>query len=176
MRAMTNRKKLPHGCWVTVFSSSTRTSSGRQAGPHQGAPERRHRHRTPGPGGALGSRRNTRIWHSPATSRVAQPIRPRTSNAHPHVLPEVLFRDTLAREERRADRFDDSFVLVLVASSATGSSGGPQVTPCPGTPLSTRSPRPVTRPSSAGTSRMESSAPSSLTSAERFSSARFGGP
>jgi len=36
------------------------------------------------------------------------------------VLPEVLFRDTLAREERRADRFDDSFVLVLVASSATG--------------------------------------------------------
>jgi len=41
------------------------------------------------------------------------------------VLPERLFRDALTREERRADRFDASFVLLLVAphDSAAGATG-----------------------------------------------------
>ena len=58
VNVMTNRTKLPHGDWVTVFSSGPRAGSVRQAGLHQDAPGRRHRHRTAASGGALGGQKS----------------------------------------------------------------------------------------------------------------------
>jgi lipopolysaccharide/colanic/teichoic acid biosynthesis glycosyltransferase len=126
---MTNRKKLPQGCWVTAFSSSVPTGRDGDAGLPGDRARARHRHLGAASRGLLVGARSSGSLSRPA-ARPAAPL-PRAGRAHragrrrDHILPQQLFRDALAREQTRADRFDQPFVLLLVQVDDLASDSSP---------------------------------------------------
>jgi lipopolysaccharide/colanic/teichoic acid biosynthesis glycosyltransferase len=63
-----------------------------------------------------------RPHRSPFVVSPAGPERARRAADRPRVLSEALFRDALLRERRRADRFEEPFVLVLISFDSRSTS------------------------------------------------------
>ena len=123
---MTNRKKLPEGCFVSAFSS-TLPSRGTDLGVLGDRTQARHRQLGSTSWAPLvGALRPRLVWTPGTTAAATESPRVRIRRQprwHQHGVPQELFRDALARECRRADRFGHPFVLLLVELNSSRPSG-----------------------------------------------------
>ena len=112
---MTNRTRLPQGCWVTTFSSS-RLALGADLGIHGGRIQARHRQLAFTSRGLLADAlRPGPFWTTVSVLPEAEHERsPRHSRWDRHVVAQSLFKDVLIKERIRADRFEEPFMLLLV--------------------------------------------------------------
>jgi lipopolysaccharide/colanic/teichoic acid biosynthesis glycosyltransferase len=123
---MPTRSRLPRGCWVTTFSSHP---SGGPIDADMAAAPAGTRHRQSGPASPrlLSGAFQFGALRMPATASAVP--RPEMSRArarvrrHQHVIAQELFGHVFTRERRRAERFDQPFVLLLIASDSIALSG-----------------------------------------------------